>query len=347
MITKLLNININLHGIFPLFCGLLIFVFGIFVLYKNPKSKNNRSYFLLCLSASVWTLSYSAVYFINRDYFATVLFKLGYIGVIFIPVFWLQFLVNFLDVQKLRKVVIISHLIGLIFVFLLLKTNYFMEGLYKYFWGYYPKVNPTVHPLFLLFYSLIWLLGVVLLWRKMQREESLLVRNRIKYLLFSLFVVAFGLGDFIPNYGIEIYPIAPLWAVISLLFFAYAIVRYRLLGITLLYRYATIYILCAIAGTLIFLPVALLFVLALLFLVTIIYPYLHRYLLKVFEPFVDKVLLKDRYSYWKRLKEFWERKEVIYTSEQLADILAREIPQEIRIYALSIKRYGVLRVRLI
>jgi signal transduction histidine kinase len=165
---------------------------------------------------------------------------------------------------------------------------------------------------------------------------------RIKYVFLGSLIGSLGSIDFLPNYGISIYPFGFVFMIVFPLVFIYAISRYHLMDVTLLLqRYSTIYLLCALTATLIFLPLGFLFgkyfwlFLGIVFLIVLIHPYLHRKLLKIFEPFVDEVILRGKYSYWKRLKEFWERKEVIYTSEQLADILAREIPLEVGIESAS------------
>jgi signal transduction histidine kinase len=231
---KEITFNINPHGFIPLICGITMFILGIFVLSKNPKSKINFSYSFLCFVSSVWMLFYSFAYFLNKDgVIEFYLFKIGYSGVIFIPIGWAQFLIYFLELEREKRIIPILYGIGFIFIFLLWQTDYFMSGLYKYFWGYYPKVCFITHPLFLLFYSFIWMFGMLRLWQRGKREESLIKRNHIRYVAFSLIVVILGLGDFLPNYGIKFYPLAPIWAATSITFFTYAIFRYRLLDINI------------------------------------------------------------------------------------------------------------------
>jgi len=228
----MLNFNINPHGFIPFFCGIIVVILGIFVLKKNIKSKINLSYSFLCFVASIWMIFYGLSYFLNKEtILLEYLFKIGYSGVIFIPIVWVQFIIYFLRLDKKEKFIPLIYFIGFIFLLLLWKTQYFMNGLYKYFWGYYPRASIVSHPFFLLFYSLLWTFGMFLLLEQYRKEDSPIRRNHIKYTIFSLFVVAFGLGDFIPNYGIEFYPLAPIWAFISISFFTYGIFRYGLLEI--------------------------------------------------------------------------------------------------------------------
>jgi hypothetical protein len=244
-VVKAPSFYINPHGVMPFICGIFLLLLGFFVASKNIKSKRNISWLLLSLTTALWTLFYSLAYFLNKETsLLIVLFKIGYTGIIFIPVVWLQFIIYFLDLEKQKKIIPFLYIIGFMFVFLLWGTNYFMTGLYKYYWGFYPKSNFYIHPLFLLFYSMQWIYGISLLFQKVIKEKSPLMKNRVKYVLLSLAAVFPGLGDFLGNYGIEFYPLGGAALVtICLILLTYSIYKYRLMDIRLAITRASIFIL--------------------------------------------------------------------------------------------------------
>jgi len=83
---------------------------------KNRKSKINQTFALFCLSAAIWSYSY---YFwqtandINWALFFWLRFLMA--GAIFIPIFYLHFILVFLDkVSQNRKLLIFCYLASLL-----------------------------------------------------------------------------------------------------------------------------------------------------------------------------------------------------------------------------------------
>jgi len=121
---------------------------------------------------------------------------------------------------------------GLIFETFLLKTNYFINGFYKYFWGFYPKAG-IIHPLYLLLLTILVARIFYLLFSNLEKKKRISFTENLqtKYILFASIFYAFAASDFIINYGIEFYPPGFLFILIFLGITAYAIVKHYLFGI--------------------------------------------------------------------------------------------------------------------
>lgn len=238
---------INLYALPSLITGTFLLVLGLFVLQRNPRSKVNVSNFLLCLVASCWLILYSVGFFLNQDSKQSLfIFKLGYMGVILVPVMCFNYILKVAKLTGKRSALILKafYLVAFFFIVILFSTDYFVVGLNKFAWGYYPDVRGSyLHPLFVIFFSSTWFLGLILLYRQKKKiEQSVLDSNRLKYVYLSLVVVMPGLIDFAPNYGIDIYPFGSFFLVACIAINIYAVIKYRLLDIRIAITRAGLFI---------------------------------------------------------------------------------------------------------
>ncbi|MCX7927309.1 MAG: hypothetical protein N2606_04155, partial [Candidatus Omnitrophica bacterium] len=223
----------NPYSIPPFITASLLLFLSSFVLYKNWKSIFNRIFFLLGLASTIWLFSYSFAYTIVLEQEAQLWFKIGYCGIVFIAVVFFHYTIEFLKLEKMKPLVIGSYLIGFLWIILIWKSLFFIKGVTKYFWGYYPLAG-LVHPLFLIFFIGLVSFALVLLFYSFllkKKEWSALKRIQIKYIFLAFFVFNFASVDFLPNYGLEIYPFGYIPAFFFAIIIAYIILRYQLLDI--------------------------------------------------------------------------------------------------------------------
>src|SRR3989338_6052532 len=120
----------------PLSTSLLILVLGFLVFAKNRYTLINKIFFLFALSIFVWLFFYSLAY-LSRDPILTKFwFKIGYLGVFFIPTTWLHFTFSFLKKDKITPIIIGFYLISIFLGILTLSSEWFIIGLYEYPWSY-------------------------------------------------------------------------------------------------------------------------------------------------------------------------------------------------------------------
>ncbi|MBA7468538.1 Adaptive-response sensory-kinase SasA [subsurface metagenome] len=222
--------QMNPHAIPNLISAIFSIGIGIFVFTKNKRSKVYTSFLLLTITVFIWQLGTFLLLLVTEPKQALFWCRLVYIGAIFIPVTTFHFVTTFLGLKKQEKYVFLSYLLGALIFLPLSRTKYFLPSVYRYFWGYWFKAG-FLHPLFLLFFAVLMLISFHNLFLGFKRAKLPSERVRRKYLFIALLIGYVGAVDYLPNYGIGVYPFGHLAVIICVLTIAYAIVTYRLMDI--------------------------------------------------------------------------------------------------------------------
>ena len=224
--------------------SLLLLFLGVFVYSRNKKSLVNVLFSLECFVSFIWQFCYAMMYlFSNDEQLAAFWMKIGYVGVIYISVFYYHFIIEFFERKKERIIVYISYGIATVFVFFHLTTNLFTNGVIKYFWGYYPRAS-VIHPFFLVFFiGLICLIITHSFMGFLNREKLFHDRRKeqVKYLFWAYFLYAPACVDYIANYNITFYPFGYVFSTAFLGIIAYAIVKHQLMNIEVIIRRAVVF----------------------------------------------------------------------------------------------------------
>ncbi len=218
----------------------VVLAFGFFCVFKNKK---NAYFAVFCLAISIWLLASAFAYQSVQESQALFWFKISYIGIIFIPSAFYGFIFNLLG-RKQNKTIILNYLISAAFIFLLYSSGLLVEGVYKYSWGYYPKVSFIIHFPFILFFNTLFAVSIVSVFlslRSKTSELSLVYKNRLKYVFAGSLVGTLGAIDFVPNYGIDLYPFGFVFMVIFPIIFTYAILRHQLMDIEVLIKKSLVF----------------------------------------------------------------------------------------------------------
>ncbi|HAR63782.1 MAG TPA: hypothetical protein DF296_00070 [Candidatus Margulisbacteria bacterium] len=228
-----------IYSVLPLFLSLAFLFIGLLVLFKNKTNTVNISFFLLALMTFIWQYSWTFLYHIDKPLLAMNIIKIGYSGIIFLPVTFYQFLVAISESNKERKNIFIAYLIAVLFLLSLLFSNNFISGYYKYFWGYYPRAG-IFHPLYLVFTISVAFRGLFLVYKKMlastgRRHQQLL------YIVLALFIYFLAAIDYLDNYGLQLYPMGIFFVFTSLCIITYSIVKHNLMDINVFIRRSTVY----------------------------------------------------------------------------------------------------------
>ncbi|MEK7280489.1 MAG: ATP-binding protein [Nitrospirota bacterium] len=133
-----------------------------------------------------------------------------------------------------KKPILANYLISTAFL-IFVPTNYLIDGVYSYYWGFYPRAG-ILHPLFLGYFGLVSGLSLRKLYLGYKAKERVapLEAKRINY-LFWAFVIGYTASiDFIQDYGFEFYPTGYLFVSLWVIIVTYAISKYQLMDISLI-----------------------------------------------------------------------------------------------------------------
>lgn len=232
----------NPYAIPPLITSILALFLGVLT-FRSVNPKVRYTFPLVSITVFIWLFGYFLAYSATEYEVAFKWIRLLYIGVIFIPAVSYHFTAAFLDLKGKTKFIALNYLIAAGFA-ILSRSEAFIAGAYKYFWGYQTKVGP-LHNIFLVFFFVVMVRVILLLlsqYRNKKKEFLPLQSNRIKYVLISFFASIFAASDFLPNYGIEFYPLGFICISFYAIMTTYAIVRYKVMDVNVILTRAGVFV---------------------------------------------------------------------------------------------------------
>lgn len=212
-----------LSSILPLFSAIIYLFLGITVFFLSQGTL--RKVFLrFCCITFYWQFSWFLLFWLNDTDSSYLLCKIGYSGIIFLPVSCYETVIHYLKLPTRH----IRWLYCLCFGFLisLWTTNFFIKGAHAYGFGYYPEANILLHPAYILMTAfLITRSGVVMI-KVLKKEENPIRKKQLKFFLVATIIFSFSSIDYLLNYpalmrhfNIELYPFGVLLITLSLLVF--------------------------------------------------------------------------------------------------------------------------------
>lgn len=210
----------------------VLLLLGGLVLIRERGSLVSVLFFLIALTTSTWFFAFSWMYSTNDEGVAHWWAKAAYLGVPFIPSALYHFTVVALRVVERYQVhVRINWLISAFFVVANLSTNALIAGVHRYWWGYYPRYG-WLGVLFLVFFFSLLLHSLSHYWMEYRRARPGRYRNHVKWLMVSLVGAYLASVDFLPKYGVALYPFGYVAVVAWLVFVERAIWRYQFVDLT-------------------------------------------------------------------------------------------------------------------
>lgn len=283
---------INLSALIAAFVNLFL---AIVILSRNIKHPVHRTFFLLCLVLFMWNFSFYMSYPLFENVFWNrVLFSC----VAFIPSLTFNFILRFInDNRKVNRILQkIVYLMSLLFF-----SSIFLGISWLKIWRIFLAsfLFPTIY------------YGIWQLYKRYKISTSKVERRRLGYLLTgATLAVTAGITDFLPAFGVNVTPTGSLFNMIYVLITAFAIIRYRLLDLRIMFRKSILFLLLLLSfsGVYIFQSYRLYKYPGLLFLsillTTVIFLFLSDTIFKRANIFLDRFIYGLKQIYREEFKDF-------------------------------------------
>ena len=236
----------SVHKLLPLLALLLNVLLIGSALTGDRKSHRHYVFALLAGALAVWNLGVFGLRGSGDPATALTWERFLHYGVILIPVLFYHYVLAFLDQPRRNYLLIGGYAIcgGFLAV---CSTGLFMRGVIETSWGYMPLSGPLYPPFFLYLQAYI-VLGLVRLLRAYPTLTSSFRRNRTKLVVGGVIASLLGgLVDFV-RYILGwdwLYPLGIPSNAVFALALGLAIVRYRLLDLGMVAKWAILYMLTA------------------------------------------------------------------------------------------------------
>ncbi len=210
----------------------LALIVGLRPLLAGELLRESLFFLLFCLGVAVWLTGFGWMYGAPDSDRAFRWMRFAYLGVPLVPVALYTVAVHSLEVAEQRRLALAALWVAAaVFMLLLAATEVIIPDLHRYAWGWYPRFTPAGGA-FVAF--VVTGLGASLVEYALRRWRATRERERRRA---GRFLVAFGIGslavvDFLPAYGVEVYPLGHAVVPVMLVAIAHTIRHYHLAELT-------------------------------------------------------------------------------------------------------------------
>jgi PAS domain S-box-containing protein len=222
----------NLYAMPTFVAAAVSFFMGILILVHERASRVSFLFFLSTLAISIWLFCFSWMYSANEPRVAFWWAKAAYLGVPFIGSAVYHFTTVALQSDRgFRRLIRLNWEIAVLFSLLALGSDYLIEGLFRYPWGYYPKYGWLGIP-FLLFFFTVMVANFQQYWLEYHKAADPVRKKRIGWLMLSFMIAYLGSIDYVAKFGVPVYPFGFILILAFLAIVASVVLRYHLIDLT-------------------------------------------------------------------------------------------------------------------
>ena len=202
-------------------------------------------------------------------------------------------------------------------------TEYYFSGLWTYRWGYIAR-GEIFFQIFGAYSMLIVFMIIYIFIKKIISEKNLIIRLKLKYIVFSFILSAvFTLMNIPAINGIDFYPIGN-FSFIPFVFLGFGVLRHRLMDIRSILHVTLIW---AATSSLVIIPNIVLFMLlfppsetivpALYFIIIMLWFSANYLYFRKIQPFIDQLFNKRKYDLKRIEEKFIESISALKTPDEL------------------------------
>jgi signal transduction histidine kinase len=310
---------------------------------------------LFCVVVTLWGIAgYNVAITASRNS-AYFWWQVGHINIIFCPVLFFHFISHLTNSYK-KKFILFLYLLGFLFLYF----NFFKKGLFlgelkfifgQFYWVIWKRFNYLHLIFYIIFYWIILSYSFILLVLKYIHSSGI-QKNQIKYFILGSIIGWIGAeGNFLPNAGLNIYPLSNFFIILYPIVWTYAIIKYRLMDIRVAITRTGIFVL--VYTLILGLPFALAFQwkswlietfgpnwwispLILMALLATVGPFIYIYIQRKAE---DR-LLRDQRRYQNTLKQASMGMTRIRNLRKLLDLIAHIVTKTVKISYAAVYLYN-------
>jgi hypothetical protein len=220
----MIDTPLSIYLIIP--SSIFILLVGSFVWFKN-RGKANLLFFLMSLTQFFWAFGTFIVWQGHAWGMVTesvLLNKIFVLSVFLIPTFLYHFTIEFCKIKSQKFQLFFSYIFSLFLVFVI-DVNSVVNGVFFYKWGDWSTVS-IIHYAFSLFVIFLLSMSLINLFKAWQnRTDKSIRKDTILYLLLGIAIFGLIFIDFLPVYGINIYPLFYLTIPVYALIMAYVLIE--------------------------------------------------------------------------------------------------------------------------
>lgn len=232
-IFDLQNYFWNVYAMPHFIVGVLISLEGIFVFFQGKKAITHLAYLITTVTAGIWLTGVGIACSMSNEVTSLAFYRnYSFFGIIFVTpaVYFFSTTWN-ADILKAKKNrIYFNYFTAAVFYLICVTTPWIVQGLYPYPTGYFPKAG-FLETVFIIWFCTVMAFAFTNFIRAHQKAETPIIKKNIR-LMFIAFMTAFiGSVEFLPNYGIHIFPVAFLPLFLFTTIVGYCVVRYKAMDI--------------------------------------------------------------------------------------------------------------------
>jgi signal transduction histidine kinase len=223
----------NLYALPMALAGLAFLSIGVFVAMRRRLDAVGASFFLVGLSCFFWLAGFTGAFLSVDPGTAFIWDKyMSLLGTMWIPSTAYLFSVSLAGkLRERRGALAAAFAVSAFFSYrLLTDTPWMLDGMHRYFFGFYSAYGPGMKYFLLSFTGLVGACDLEL-YRLYSASTSGIERKQMNWVFLGFAVASFASVDYLPGYGMEVYPIGFCFILGLVACFAYAIEVYHLLDV--------------------------------------------------------------------------------------------------------------------
>ncbi len=229
-----------ISSLLTIICSLFL---GIFVYLRDRKNPANINWLLMSICVSIWSAGFAATVSGNFSYETTLLLgRISHLGALFIPLFYLRFVVSIISkIKQYRINIMLSTIVSILLLPNIFTRNFISDVVARYHFKYYYVPALSYH-FFTVYFFVVVVYAQYLLLIEIPKNSGYR-RNQLLYIFFAG-TLGFlgGATTFLLVYDIKFPPIGGPLVFIYTLIIAYAIIKYRLMDIRVAFTRAGIFL---------------------------------------------------------------------------------------------------------